>query len=45
MARADMAEGIHHAFTRENTVCSDELFDELIELGHFSLALRLSARQ
>ncbi len=45
MARADMAEGIDHAFTRENAVCSDELFNELIDLGHFSLAAPLrSAR-
>src|SRR6516162_6716560 len=34
MAHADMAERIHHAFARENAVCSDEIFDQVVQLDH-----------
>jgi hypothetical protein len=34
MARADMAEGIHHAFAGEDAVGGDEFFDQVVQLGH-----------
>src|SRR5262245_38492134 len=36
MAHADVAERIHHALAGENAVCSDEVFEQVVQLGHRS---------
>src|SRR5215813_6490172 len=36
MAHADVAERIHDALAGENAVCSDELFEQVVQLGHRS---------
>ena len=37
MARADMAEGVDHAFAGEDAVGGDDFFEQGVELGHSSV--------
>src|SRR5262249_58012521 len=34
VAHADMAEAVHHALAGEDAVGGDELFDQVVQLGH-----------